>query len=193
MVRYEGRQTDPANLEDLVLHRLPVLSDDNRLWSGDRARLCAIVSKMAWPFSRRTPSRVPVPISAAWRSTSSCNDLAAFGSSPKASSCLIAPPWATLKMSRAVIEQASQTAEKLGAQHRRWPYRSQRRVNRFIVTTTAMDCRIRPYGQSDGGQPGDTLLMTKTGGLEGTAILAADQKARLSRVCPNPTWSQPEI
>jgi len=65
--------------------------------------------------------------------------LAAFGIRPKGILLvLIAPPWATAEDVAAVIEQASQTAEKLGVSIAGGHTEVSDAVNRFIVTTTAI-------------------------------------------------------
>lgn len=183
---------DPANLEDLVLHRLPVLSED--IVCGPATGLdCAAIR-----FQDGLAVLSTDPITGASADIGSlaihvsCNDLAAFGIRPKGILLvLIAPPTATAEDVAAVIEQASQTAEQLGVSIAGGHTEVSDAVNRFIVTTTAIGfAETGRMVQSNGGQPGDTLLMTKTGGLEGTAILAADQRARLSRVLSDPELSE---
>ena len=175
---------DPANLEDLVLHRLPVLSDDIVCGPATGLDCAAIRFKDGLAVLSTDPITGASADIGSLAIHVSCNDLAAFGIQPKGILLvLIAPPWATAEDVAAVIEQASQTAEKLGVSIAGGHTEVSDAVNRFIVTTTAIGIAESGHMvQSDGGQPGDTLLMTKTGGLEGTAILAADQKARLSRV-----------
>ena len=175
---------DPANLEDLVLHRLPVLSDDIVCGPATGLDCAAIRFKDGLAVLSTDPITGASADIGSLAIHVSCNDLAAFGIQPKGILLvLIAPPWATAEDVAAVIEQASQTAEKLGVSIAGGHTEVSDAVNRFIVTTTAIGFAESGHMvQSDGGQPGDTLLMTKTGGLEGTAILAADQKARLSRV-----------
>lgn len=175
---------DPANLEDLVLHRLPVLSDDIVCGPATGLDCAAIRFKDGLAVLSTDPITGASADIGSLAIHVSCNDLAAFGIQPKGILLvLIAPPWATAEDVAAVIEQASQTAEKLGVSIAGGHTEVSDAVNRFIVTTTAIGFAESGHMvQSDGGQAGDTLLMTKTGGLEGTAILAADQKARLSRV-----------
>jgi len=183
---------DPANLEDLVLHRLPVLSED--IVCGPATGLdCAAIRFQDGlaVLSTDTITGASADIGSLAIHVS-CNDLAAFGIRPKGILLvLIAPQSATAEDVAAVIEQASQTAKQLGVSIAGGHTEVSDAVNRFIVTTTAIGfAETGRMVQSNGGQPGDTLLMTKTGGLEGTAILAADQRARLSRVLSDPELSE---
>ncbi|MDD2456939.1 MAG: AIR synthase family protein [Eubacteriales bacterium] len=175
---------DPANLEDLVLHRLPVLSDDIVCGPATGLDCAAIRFKDGLAVLSTDPITGASADIGSLAIHVSCNDLAAFGIRPKGILLvLIAPPWATAEDVAAVIEQASQTAEKLGVSIAGGHTEVSDAVTRFIVTTTAIGfAETGHMVQSDGGQPGDALLMTKTGGLEGTAILAADQKGRLEKV-----------
>ena len=111
----------------------------------------------------------------------SCNDIAACGIRPSALLIvIIAPVTATPEDIQLVIDQASSTARKLSVSIIGGHTEISPAVNRFIITTTGIGFT---YGkhiiQASGARPGDTLLMTKTAGLEGTAILAADQGKRL--------------
>lgn len=114
----------------------------------------------------------------------SCNDIAACGIRPSAIlMVIIAPPDAQAEDIQLVIDQASSTARKLNVSIVGGHTETSDAVNRFVVTTTGIGFT---YGariiQAGGGRAGDTLLMTKTAGLEGTAILAGDQSARLEEV-----------
>ena len=111
----------------------------------------------------------------------SCNDIAACGIRPSALMIvIIAPVDATAEDIQLVIDQASATARKLNVSIIGGHTEVSAAVNRFIVTTTGIGFT---YGghiiQSSGARAGDTLLMTKTAGLEGTAILAADLSEKL--------------
>ena len=111
----------------------------------------------------------------------SCNDIASCGIRPSALLIVIvAPVHATPEDIQLVIDQASSTARKLSVSIIGGHTEISPAVNRFVVTTTGIGFT---YGghiiQASGAQPGDTLLMTKTAGLEGTAILAADMGKRL--------------
>jgi hydrogenase expression/formation protein HypE len=114
----------------------------------------------------------------------SCNDIAACGIRPAAMLLVvIAPPDASREEIRLVVDQAAETASQLSVSIIGGHTEISDAVSRFVVTTTALGFT---YGdkiiQASGGQAGDSLVMTKTAGLEGTAILASD-KARLLRGC----------
>ena len=178
---------DPANLEKLVLHRLPVLSDDIVCGPATGLDCAAIRFKDGMAVLSTDPITGAAADIGSLAVHVSCNDLAAFGVRPKGLLLvLIAPPSATTEDVALVIDQASRTAEEMGVSIVGGHTEVSDAVNRFIVTTTALgfsdDGRIV---QSDGARAGDTLLMTKSGALEGTAILAADQRDRLKSVLSN--------
>lgn len=172
---------NPEDLENMVLDRLPVLSDD--IICGPATGLdCAAIRYQDGQVVLSTD-----PITGASADIGSlaihvsCNDIAAFGIRPKALLLvLIAPPAASRAEIEAVIDQAAATARQMGVSIVGGHTEVSDAVNRFVVTTTAIGFTgDSPLVRSNGAQPGDTLVMTKTGGLEGTAILAADQAARL--------------
>jgi hypothetical protein len=106
----------------------------------------------------------------------SCNDIAACGIRPSALMIvIIAPVSASADDIQLVIDQASATARKLNVSIIGGHTEVSSAVSRFVITTTALGFT---YGghiiQSSGGRAGDTILMSKTAALEGTAILAAD-------------------
>ncbi|MEA4888293.1 MAG: AIR synthase family protein [Clostridiaceae bacterium] len=112
----------------------------------------------------------------------SCNDIAACGIRPSVLMLvIIAPPQCTPDEIRLVADQASAAAKALNVSIVGGHTEISDAVTRFVITTTALGFT---YGggiiQANGGQAGDYLLMTKTAGLEGTAIFAADQTDKLS-------------
>lgn len=112
----------------------------------------------------------------------SCNDIAACGIRPSVLMLvIIAPPSCEPDDIRQVTDQASAAARSLNVSIAGGHTEISDAVTRFVISTTAIGFT---YGgqivQANGGKPGDTLLMTKTAGLEGTAILAADQRERLA-------------
>ncbi|MDD2533653.1 MAG: AIR synthase family protein [Eubacteriales bacterium] len=175
---------DPVNLEKLVLHRLPILSDDIVCGPATGLDCAAIRFKDGLAILSTDPITGAAADIGSLAVHVSCNDLAAFGIKPKGLLLvLIAPPSATTEEVALVIDQASITAKALDVSIVGGHTEVSDAVNRFIVTTTAIGFAESGHMvRSDGGQAGDTLLMTKTGGLEGTAILAADQSDRL-RFC----------
>lgn len=110
-----------------------------------------------------------------------CNDIAACGIRPSIlMMVIIAPPSCTADEIRQVADQASAAAAQLNVSIVGGHTEVSDAVTRFVVTTTALGFT---YGgaiiQANGGKEGDSLLMTKSAGLEGTAVLAADQRSRL--------------
>lgn len=112
----------------------------------------------------------------------SCNDIAACGIRPSVlMMVLLAPPSCEPDDIRQIIDQAAEAARKINVSIVGGHTEISDAVSRFVVITTAIGFT---YGdsiiQSGSGRAGDTLLMTKTAGLEGTAILAADQADKLA-------------
>jgi hydrogenase expression/formation protein HypE len=112
----------------------------------------------------------------------SCNDIACCGIRPSAVMLvIIAPPTAERGDIALVIDQAAEAAKRLCVSIIGGHTEISDAVGRFVAVTTAMGFT---YGgkiiQASGGRPGDALVMTKTAGLEGTAIFAADQNEKLS-------------
>jgi hydrogenase expression/formation protein HypE len=112
----------------------------------------------------------------------SCNDIACCGIRPSALMLvIIAPPEAKPDEIAAIIDQAAAAANQLSVSIIGGHTEVSDAVNRFVITTTALGFTYgRQIIQASGGRPGDTLVMSKTAGIEGTAILAADQADRLS-------------
>jgi hydrogenase maturation factor len=114
----------------------------------------------------------------------SCNDIAACGIRPSALMLtLIAPPAAEPADIAAVIDQAAQAAKELSVSIVGGHTEISDAVSRFVAVTCALGFT---YGgqiiQASGCQAGDYLVMSKTAGLEGTAILAHDQAARITEL-----------
>ncbi len=111
-----------------------------------------------------------------------CNDVASSGLAPR---CLllslIAPPDCTPESIAALVDQAAAAAESLGVEIVGGHTEVSDAVRRFVVNTTALAFSDgRPVVTSSGAKAGDALLMTRSAGLEGTAILAADRARTLS-------------
>lgn len=111
-----------------------------------------------------------------------CNDIAACGIRPSALLLtIIAPPDATADDIRGVIDQAAAAARKINVSIVGGHTEVSDAVTRFVLSATALGFT---YGnqiiQASGARPDDLLVMTKTAGLEGTAILASDQVKRLA-------------
>ena len=105
----------------------------------------------------------------------SCNDIAASGVRPVAVLLvLLAPPAATMEDVVRVVDQAGAAAASLGVDIIGGHTEITDAVNRVVVTTTALGLAEKgshiPCGMA---KPGDSLLMTKTAGIEG-AWIASD-------------------
>lgn len=114
----------------------------------------------------------------------SCNDIAACGIRPSVlMMVLIVPPDGSEDDVKRIVDEASETAQKLNVTIIGGHTEVSDAVNRFVIITTAIGFT---YGDSlisaGNGQPGDTILMTKTAGIEGTAILSLDQAHRLRNI-----------
>ena len=170
-------------LQELVLDRLPKLAGN--VASGPAVGLdCAAVR-----FGDGQVVLTCDPITGAAAEIGrlavhvACNDIAACGIRPSIlMMVIIAPPSCTAGDIRQVVDQAAKTAEKLNVSIVGGHTEVSDAVSRFVISTTALGFT---YGaaiiQASGGQPGDSLLMTKSAGLEGSAVFAADQRDRLLR------------
>lgn len=168
-------------LETLILRRLPPLGDDVVLGPGIGLD-CALVKS---PEGLAVVSADPITGTAAHIGHLavhiSCNDIAACGIRPAALvMILIAPPTATAEELARIMDDAAAAARAVQVSIVGGHTEISDAVTRFVVMTTAFGftAGARPV-DSRACRPGDALLMTKTAGLEGTAILAADQADRL--------------
>lgn len=110
----------------------------------------------------------------------SCNDLAAFGVKPEAIMLvLIAPVTAVREQLIEIMNQVSAACIELGTSVAGGHTEISDAVNRFLLTATAVGFASGDLIKSNGARPGDSLIMTKTAGLEGTAIIAADLPDKL--------------
>lgn len=171
----------PQELEEIVLSKLPALSPAVSCGPGNGLDCAAV---------RISPEHQIIissdPITGADSDIGSiaihvsCNDLAAFGVKPEAITLVLLVPVAANKSQiEKIMEQASLTAQKLKVDIVGGHTEVSEAVNRFVIITTALGVRQGPLIQSGGSRAGDTIIMTKSAALEGTAILAADCTAKL--------------
>ncbi len=109
------------------------------------------------------------------------NDLAACGAEPVALTLtvLLAPGHPEADLAR-VMRDASEAAASLGVEIAGGHSEVTAGIDRTIVVMTALGrARRDRVVHSGGARPGDTLLLTKGAGIEGTAILAAELDGRL--------------
>ncbi len=114
----------------------------------------------------------------------SCNDIAASGIRPAGIMVvLVVPPDCEESRISAIVEQAAATAASLGVRIAGGHTEVSDTVVRPMVTTTAFGWTRGNVVLASGAQAGDTICMTKTAGIEGTAILARDRRdILLSRI-----------
>lgn len=111
------------------------------------------------------------------------NDVAATGASPVGLQVvLLWPPRDDVDEELArVMEEISATAAELGIAVLGGHTEVTSRVDEGVVIATCIGRAPRDkYVPSGGGKPGDTLLLVRSAGLEGTGILAADHASRLT-------------
>jgi hydrogenase expression/formation protein HypE len=114
----------------------------------------------------------------------SCNDIASAGLRPRfLLMSLVAPPGTDADAIAALVDQAAEAARTLGVEIVGGHTEISDAVTRFVVNTTAIGfAQGRPLVTASGARDGDALLMTRTAGIEGTAILAADRSGVLASV-----------
>jgi hydrogenase expression/formation protein HypE len=122
----------------------------------------------------------------------SCNDVACCGIRPSAVLLvIIAPPEASSEDLEEVVKQAAATASQMSVSIVGGHTEVSSAVRQFIIITTALGFTYgRQLVLASGGRAGDTLIMTKTAGLEGTAILASDHADRLAGLLTSEEISQ---
>lgn len=111
----------------------------------------------------------------------SCNDIASCGVEPLGLLVtLLAPPGTSEKELGHIMGQLSETAAALNVDILGGHTEITGSVNRFIINTTAIGKAVKDrLITTSGGKDGDSLVLTKSAGLEGTAILAFDREAEL--------------
>lgn len=111
-----------------------------------------------------------------------CNDIASSGLAPRCILLsLVAPPATTPEAIANLVDQAAAAAQSIGVEIVGGHTEISDAVTRFVVNTTAVAfSEGRPVVTSSGGRAGDAILMTRSAGIEGTAILAADRSSILS-------------
>lgn len=112
------------------------------------------------------------------------NDVATFGVEPAfLFSCILLPEKADRKIVETICSQMNMAAEELGVaivggHCESTPSLANPIVVGCIMGLTEKGC----YITAGGAKPGDKLILTKSAGIEGTAILASDREAELEKV-----------
>lgn len=111
------------------------------------------------------------------------NDVSTFGVQPAFfSSCLLLPEHATEKTVEIICQQIDMAARKLGVA----VTGGHSEITRHLSTSIIVGCCIgvaekNQYITAKGARAGNKLILTKSVGIEGTAILAADRYSQLSK------------
>lgn len=112
------------------------------------------------------------------------NDVATFGVEPAfLFSCLLLPQGADRRMVEVISSQMSQAARDLGMAIVGGHCESTPQLEHPIVVGCAIGIAEKGrYVTAAGAKPKDKLILTKTAGIEGTAILACDRENELKKV-----------
>lgn len=114
----------------------------------------------------------------------SCNDIASNGVEPLGILLTVMlPEGTTIRQVEDIMEQAARASEALGVEIIGGHTEITPAVNKPVIVSTAVG-RGEKWASRHrmSMKPGDYILMTKTAGLEGTAILAGDFQDRLRDV-----------
>jgi hydrogenase expression/formation protein HypE len=111
------------------------------------------------------------------------NDIATFGVHPTLfSSCMLLPPGTTDATIETITKQMDTAAKKLKIAIMGGHCETTPGIAHPIIVGTAMGITEKNnYVTSSGAKPGNSLILTKGAGIEGTAILATDRKELLQR------------
>lgn len=110
-----------------------------------------------------------------------CNDLATTGAEPVGLllTLLLAEPTAEADLEH-IMREAGDAARRVGVEIVGGHTEVTAGIDRSIVVTSAIGRAPKgAYVSAAGGRPGHALVLTKSAGIEGTAILAADMADRL--------------
>ena len=112
------------------------------------------------------------------------NDVATFGVEPAfLFSCIMLPEKADSKTVEAICSQMNAAAKDLGIAIVGGHCESTPSLTNPIVVGCIMGMAQRGcYVTASAAKPGDKLILTKSAGIEGTAILASDREATLKKV-----------
>ncbi|HEX2926854.1 MAG TPA: AIR synthase family protein [Ruminiclostridium sp.] len=112
----------------------------------------------------------------------SCNDIASSGVEPLGLMVTILCPVGTTEAElEQLMDQICETAQQLNVEIIGGHTEVTSSVNRIVLSTTCIGRSHRnKVISSNGAKPGDSVIITKSAGLEGTAILAGDFEDQLS-------------
>jgi len=112
------------------------------------------------------------------------NDIATFGVQPAfIFSCIMLPESADSQMVKTISTQMDTAAKELGIAIVGGHCETTPKLTNPIVVCCIIGLTKKgEYVTPTGAQEGDKLILTKSAGIEGTAILATDREAQLSKV-----------
>ena len=180
-----GKLTD-EQLESLVLSRLPQLSSKTLSGAGIGADCAWLKTGENLLVTSSDPITAGGSESGTLAIHVSCNDIAACGVQPTGILIvIIAPPNAIEDEIVSIVDQASREAGRLGVDIVGGHTEVSDCVNRFVVISTAFGVVEKgspvPLGHA---LPGDKLIITKTGAIEGSFIAANEHADRLEGRIP---------
>ncbi len=109
------------------------------------------------------------------------NDISAAGGEPVlAVLTVLAPPTATLAQIKKIMQQAEQEAESCNLEIVGGHTEFTDAVNKIVVNATIIG-RTKKHITANSARAGDSIIITKTVGIEGTSILANDCKTKLQQ------------
>jgi len=114
----------------------------------------------------------------------SCNDIASSGAEPVGIVVtLLLPKGTSEKQLEEIMGQICHAAGELNIDILGGHTEITDAVNRYIISGTCIG-KVPQHGLvvSSGARPGDFLVMTKSAGIEGTAIIASEKEEELSRL-----------
>ena len=175
-----GKLTD-EQLQSLVLSRLPALSATTLSGAGIGADCAWIRAGEDIMVTSSDPITAGGTESGTLAIHVSCNDIAACGVRPSGILIvIIAPPSVTEEDIRMTVDQASREAQALGVDIVGGHTEVSDAVNKMIVVSTAFGL-VKKGGCVPSGKamPGDSLIITKTAGIEGSFIAANEHRDKL--------------
>ena len=170
-------------LKELVIGKM-LVTDTRVLLSGgigedfgvlDFGGECFIVSSDPITSAANNAGKLAVHVA--------CNDIATCGARPIAIlTTLLLPPGATEDGLSAIADEIAAAAALIGVSVIGGHTEVTDAVNRIVISVTAIGAaKHGAYVTTGGAAAGDSLIMTKSAGLEGAAIIAAEREEELSR------------